>query len=109
MPRADDAILGGVAEEGREDLAPDDATSEGILARCARLEPRVLELERLEVKVGLRPGRPEVRLEAEVPAPGKLLVHDYGHGGAGVTLSWGCAEEVVALVRAGAAGGAGDD
>lgn len=101
VPRRDDAVLGGIAEEGRSELAPDPAASEGILARCARLEPRVLELERLEVKVGLRPGREVVRLEAEVPAPGKLLVHDYGHGGAGVTLSWGCAEEVVSLVRAG--------
>ena len=31
------------------------------------------------------------------------MVHDYGHGGAGVTLSWGCAEEVVELVTAGLA------
>ena len=48
--------------------------------------------------VGLRPGRPAVRLEAERPASGKLLVHDYGHGGSGVTLSWGCAEDVAALI-----------
>jgi D-amino-acid oxidase len=47
--------------------------------------------------VGLRPGRSTVRLEAEPRGDG-LIVHDYGHGGAGVTLSWGCAEEVVALV-----------
>jgi D-amino-acid oxidase len=40
-----------------------------------------------------------VRLEAEDYAPGKLLVHNYGHGGAGVTLSWGCADECVQLVK----------
>ena len=44
-----------------------------------------------------------MRLEAEetVAADGssqRLLVHNYGHGGAGVTLSWGCAREVASLV-----------
>ena len=47
--------------------------------------------------VGLRPSRSEVRLEVEV-IDGRFVVHNYGHGGAGVTLSWGCAEEVVSLV-----------
>jgi D-amino-acid oxidase len=49
--------------------------------------------------VGLRPGRSAVRVEAEPRGDG-LVVHDYGHGGAGVTLSWGCAEEAVALAAA---------
>jgi len=47
--------------------------------------------------VGLRPSRSEVRLEVEDIGDRKV-VHNYGHGGAGVTLSWGCAEEVVRLV-----------
>jgi D-amino-acid oxidase len=46
--------------------------------------------------VGLRPARPAVRLEAE-PRAGGTVVHCYGHGGAGVTLAWGCAEDVVSL------------
>jgi len=49
--------------------------------------------------VGLRPISPRVRVEVELLAPGRVIVHDYGHGGAGVTLSWGCATEVVRLVR----------
>jgi D-amino-acid oxidase len=36
-----------------------------------------------------------VRLEAE-----GRVVHCYGHGGAGVTLAWGCAVEVAALLGA---------
>jgi D-amino-acid oxidase len=100
VPRGRDCVLGGTADEGREDLAPDAATAEAILARCVALEPRLRGAAILEHKVGLRPGRPSVRLEAERRG-GKLLVHNYGHGGAGVTLSWGCAAEVLALVEAG--------
>ena len=43
--------------------------------------------------VGLRPYRRAVRVERE-----GRIVHNYGHGGAGYTLAWGCAEEVAALV-----------
>jgi D-amino-acid oxidase len=49
--------------------------------------------------VGLRPGRASVRVEAE-SRRGARLVHDYGHGGSGVTLSWGCAREAAALACA---------
>jgi D-amino-acid oxidase len=47
----------------------------------------------------LRPARPFVRLEAE-PDGARTVVHNYGHGGAGVTLSWGCAEDATDLVLA---------
>lgn len=99
VPRSHDVVLGGVAEEGREDLAIDEGQTRGILHRCTALEPRLADAEILGVRVGLRPGRSTVRLEAEVHDDGKVVVHDYGHGGAGVTLSWGCADEVVELVR----------
>lgn len=49
--------------------------------------------------VGLRPGRPQVRLEPEVLPNGKVIIHNYGHGGCGVTVAWGCAEDVVELVK----------
>ena len=53
----------------------------------------------IEHVVGLRPGRPEVRLEESEPGPsGTRILHDYGHGGAGITLAWGCAQDVVRLV-----------
>jgi D-amino-acid oxidase len=100
VPRSQDCILGGTAEERREDLAPDPATAEAIIARCVALDPRLASAPVLEHKVGLRPGRPAVRLETEHLAPGKLLIHNYGHGGAGVTLSWGCADECLRLLGA---------
>jgi D-amino-acid oxidase len=99
VPRSNDCVLGGTAEEGDERLTPDAATAEAIFARCVALEPRLRDAVVLEHKVGLRPGRPAVRLEAERHDRDKLVIHNYGHGGAGVTLSWGCAAEVVALVE----------
>jgi len=99
IPRSGDCILGGTTEEGRWSVEPDPAQVDGILARTAALLPPGARPRVVEHKVGLRPGRPSVRLEAE-RAGGRTVVHDYGHGGAGVTLSWGCAEEVVALVGA---------
>lgn len=98
VPRSSDCILGGTADEGMEDMAPDLSTAEAIQARCRALEPRLGAAVVLEHKVGLRPGRPTVRLEREQLAGGKLLIHNYGHGGAGVTLSWGCAADVARLI-----------
>jgi len=50
------------------------------------------------VKVGLRPFRKSgVRLERERLSDGRTVIHNYGHGGAGFTLSWACAEEVCAI------------
>jgi D-amino-acid oxidase len=99
IPRSRDCILGGTAEEGEWDTEPVPETAAAILRRCAELEPRLAGAEVLEHKVGLRPGRPEIRLEIEDVAQSPPRVHNYGHGGSGVTLSWGCAEETLRLVR----------
>ena len=99
VPRSDDCILGGTAEEGAWDIEPDPETAAGILRRCEALEPRLAGAEVLEHKAGLRPGRPEIRLEREDAAHGTPRIHNYGHGGSGITLSWGCAEETLQLVR----------
>ena len=40
-----------------------------------------------------------MRLEIEELPGGRALIHDYGHGGGGFTLSWGCAEEVLKLAE----------
>lgn len=99
VPRSQDCILGGTAGEGEWDLEPDPETASGILRRCTELEPRLAGVEVLEHRVGLRPGRPEIRLEREVVAGGVTRIHNYGHGGSGITLSWGCAEETLRLVE----------
>jgi D-amino-acid oxidase len=99
VPRARDVVVGGTDEEGSWDRRPDPAVAEGILDRAARLVPDVAGARVLGHRVGLRPARPSVRLEEERRADGARVVHCYGHGGAGVTLSWGCADEVLALVE----------
>jgi D-amino-acid oxidase len=98
-PRQDDCILGGTLDEGRWDTTVDMAVGAAIIERCWDLVPALRGARVLEHVVGLRPGRSTVRLEEDEPlSSGARVVHNYGHGGAGVTLSWGCAREVVALV-----------
>jgi D-amino-acid oxidase len=97
VPRERDVVLGGTAQEGDDDRRPDPATALSIRERCTAAVPALAGARVLGGAVGLRPARAAVRLEAE-PRPGGRVVHCYGHGGAGVTLAWGCAEEVVALV-----------
>ena len=52
--------------------------------------------------IGYRPVRDihgdGVRLELE-KLQDKSVIHNYGHGGAGVTLSWGCAKEVLDIIN----------
>lgn len=94
VPRRDEVVVGGTALEGEWSRTPDPDVTDQILARAARLVPGVAAARVLRVAVGLRPARPSVRLERE-----GRVVHCYGHGGAGVTLSWGVAAEVRDLVR----------
>ena len=98
-PRRQDVVLGGTFEPHQSDLAPDPDAERAILDRCTALEPALADAEVLGAAAGLRPVRDGgVRLEADPHNPS--LIHAYGHGGAGMTLSWGCADEVTALVTA---------
>lgn len=97
-PRSRDCILGGTLDVGRWDTEPDPAETTAILARCADIVPGLAGLPVLETLVGLRPGRPEVRVELDDTLLRVPVVHDYGHGGSGITIGWGCAQDVLALV-----------
>ncbi|MBT8240349.1 MAG: FAD-binding oxidoreductase [Acidimicrobiia bacterium] len=96
-PRSSELILGGERRINCHETQPDPTVTERILSDCARLDGRVADLDVLDVRVGLRPGRPTVRVEREQLPDGRPVVHNYGHGGAGFILSWGCALEVVRL------------
>ena len=49
--------------------------------------------------VGLRPFRPEGFVVETQRVGTKILIHNYGHGGAGITLSWGTATQAVDLLK----------
>ncbi|MEV6399356.1 FAD-dependent oxidoreductase [Streptomyces sp. NPDC051907] len=100
FPQPGRLVLGGTAEEGDWSLTPDPATAEAIVARCALIRPEIAKARVLGHQVGLRPAREGgVRIESEPLPGGGLLVHNYGHGGAGVTVAWGCADAAAALAR----------
>ena len=100
FPHGDVVILGGTAHEGASDRAPRPDVSARILRDCAAVFPALREARVITERVGLRPVRPSVRLEREPLPGGRTLWHNYGHGGAGVTLSWGCATELTSAVMA---------
>ncbi len=99
IPRRDGCILGGTAAENDWGTGVKMEVVESIRRKCAILEPALNSATFLDAYVGLRPGRKQVRLELEKLALNKMVIHNYGHGGSGFTISWGCAEEVVALAQ----------
>jgi D-amino-acid oxidase len=100
FPHGDIVVLGGTEGHGNWSLEPDPATAERILRDCAAIEPRLRAARVVAHRVGLRPVRPAVRLDAEQLAGGQTVVHNYGHGGAGVSLAWGCAADAAELALA---------
>ncbi|MEO7421516.1 MAG: FAD-dependent oxidoreductase [Ornithinibacter sp.] len=99
LPHRDWVICGGTDVEGTFDTVPDPAVHDGIVARAREAVPELEGAEVLGSRVGLRPVAPAVSLKASARG-GRVVITNYGHGGAGVTLSWGCAAEVVRLVDA---------
>ncbi|MFI5520320.1 FAD-dependent oxidoreductase [Streptomyces platensis] len=99
LPQPYGLVLGGTAREHAWSREPDPAVAAAIVARAARRFPELARARVLAHKVGLRPARPAVRLTAERLSDGTACVHNYGHGGAGVTVAWGCADEVLRMVR----------
>ena len=98
IPRANDCVFGGTNELS-ENRAPDPSATSRIVAECSRVlsidEPNVIA-----ERVGLRPFRKSgVRVAPDRLRDGRLVIHNYGHGGSGFTLSWGCAKRVLHLAE----------
>ncbi len=92
IPRIDEVVVGGTEIVGAADTTIDPELERRIIARAAEVMPWIAEAPMTSRAVGLRPGRDAVRLERTGD-----VIHCYGRGGAGVTMAFGCAEDVVAL------------
>lgn len=98
--------LGGIKQYGDSNLniKPDDRQS--IWKRCLEVVPSLEGAEVVMEWVGLRPQRQPIRVEKEIIESRKnhiqsqiKVVHNYGHGGHGITYSWGTAQHATQLVK----------
>lgn len=119
IPNVDNVVLGGTTQKGNWDTSVNLQDTEMILSKIGDVFPSLttapivskssmnLSLIRnrnnctLHVQeniwVGLRPGRTPLRLESEDSTIGGKkvrVIHNYGHGGSGITLAMGCAHDV---------------
>jgi len=97
-PRSRDVVLGGTFELGEWETGPDPRVAREIVARCTELVPELAGAPVLGERAGLRPvrrGGPRVGADPQPLSGAARMIHNYGHGGAGVTLSWGCASSVL--------------
>ncbi|KAM6968517.1 D-aspartate oxidase [Tautogolabrus adspersus] len=101
FPGIHSVTIGGTRQEDDWRLNVDEGDTQGILERCSQLEPSLRKAKVLSEWVGLRPGRKHPRVEREVvhlQGRSVPVVHNYGHGGWGVTLAWGTAQDALGLV-----------
>jgi D-amino-acid oxidase len=97
IPRSNDCVFGGTNELSNDRTA-DPRTTAQIIHECERVLARPAP-PLIRERVGLRPGRSTgVRVEMEKLRDGRTVIHNYGHGGSGFTLSWGCAETALSYV-----------
>ncbi len=99
LPHPGWVVCGGTDVVGDPDEQPDPAAHAAVVARCREAVPVLRDAEVLGSRVGSRPVAAEVSL-GTCTVDGRTVVTNAGHGGAGVTLAWGCADEVAGLVGA---------
>jgi D-amino-acid oxidase len=94
VQRKDGCIVGGTREENIFTETTEEETLENILERASEFVPEIKAAKRITQWAGLRPYRTEVRCERN-----GNIIHNYGHGGSGFTLAWGCAREVLSITN----------
>ncbi|GGN53142.1 amino acid oxidase [Actinoplanes lobatus] len=99
IPHGDTVVLGSTIEAPGGVALPEAVAAERIRRRCADIEPLLRDAPVIGVRSGRRPVRDRIRLETTT-RDGQVVIHNYGHGGGGVTVSWGCGRDVASMVEA---------
>lgn len=86
-------VVGGTHQAGDWDYNPREQDKKFIREGGRCIDPTLDRAKEIKHWVGMRPSRPAVRLERE-----GRIVHNYGHGGSGITIFQGCAEDAASLV-----------
>jgi len=94
IPNVDSVVVGGTCEENNASLAVERKTTFEILECAKILFPSLVDAPVMAEWVGLRPASDSIQLECDESRKG-FIIHCFGHGGAGVTLAMGCAEDIV--------------
>ena len=94
VPRKDAIIVGGTYEEGVDSNSVNENDLKIIQAKAEEILPAIQHKKIIGSWAGVRPFRQTVRLEKE-----DNIIHNYGHGGSGYTLSFGCANEVLHILQ----------
>lgn len=102
IPGMDTVTLGGVRQYESYSMEPSKYDRAAIKERCETLLPSLKNAEIIRESVGLRPHRDPVRVEPEIRHTqfGSMkIVHNYGHGGYGVTTSPGTSKYAVNILK----------
>ncbi|XP_046549205.1 D-aspartate oxidase-like [Haliotis rubra] len=102
IPNVDNVGIGGIKTVGDYDTSVSHDTSKHIWENITKLWPPLKKARPLWEWTGLRPHRVPPRVEPEVIRYGNKslkVVHNYGHGTTGISLSWGTAVHAAELVK----------
>lgn len=95
-------VLGGTKQLNNWSTESDANDVARIVRDASRYNPHVKDATLVGTFAGLRPyriGGPRVEAEPSRTRSGALLLHNYGHGGSGHSIQWGCAQDIVHLAK----------